>query len=310
VLMEGGIRRLTFPLPMELDHVHAYLLPSTDGWTLVDTGFGAPGLAEHWRDLLSGLDRPVTRIVITHFHPDHVGGATDAVEATGAPVFQGGLDYEQCVRVWGSGDWNGPLETWYERHGVPREVIDELEQLSAAMRPFVRFVRDPEPLEPGDEVDGWAVHAFPGHADGHICLVKDGLMIAGDHLLPRISPQIGLYPEARPDPLGDYLASLRRTVELAPRVAFPGHGDPVLDPAGRAAELIEHHRRRLDETEAALGPEPQSAYRLSFALFGGELSLVGRRFALAETLSHLERLAFEGRAARVGDDGSLSYTAI
>jgi glyoxylase-like metal-dependent hydrolase (beta-lactamase superfamily II) len=134
-------------------------------------------------------------------------------------------------------------------------------------------------------------------------------MIAGDHLLPRISPAIGLYPEARPDPLGDYLASLRRTVELAPRLAFPGHGEPVPDPSGRAAELIEHHRLRLDETQAALGPEPRSAYELSLDLFGEELDPIQRRFAVAETLSHLERLVLEGRAARVGDEGSLSYTA-
>src|SRR5262245_41797346 len=100
---------------MALDHVHCYLLPGSDGWTLVDTGFGMPGLAARWRELLAGLDGPVTRIVVTHFHPDHVGGAADAVEATGAPVFQGALDYEQCVRVWGKSDWSGPVDAWFAR---------------------------------------------------------------------------------------------------------------------------------------------------------------------------------------------------
>jgi glyoxylase-like metal-dependent hydrolase (beta-lactamase superfamily II) len=96
---------------------------------------------------------------------------------------------------------------------------------------------------------------------------------------------------------------------LAPRIALPGHGDPVADPVGRARELIEHHRERLGAAEAALTPRPQSGYELSFALFGGELKPAARRFAVAETLSHLERLVFENRAARYEDVEVLSYTA-
>ena len=151
---------------------------------------------------------------------------------------------------------------------------------------------------------------MPGHADGHICLLRDGVLVAGDHVLPRISPAIALFPEARPDPLGDYLESLQRTIELAPRLALPGHGEPILDPAGRAAELLEHHRLRLIETEAALGARPQSGFELSLALFGGELEPIQRRFAVGETLSHLERLVREGRAARGVDGGLLTYTAL
>ena len=75
-------------------------------------------------------------------------------------------------------------------------------------------------------------------------------MIAGDHLLPGITPAVGLYPEARPDPLGDYLQSLERTVRLSPRLALPGHGEPIGEPVTRAQELIEHHRNRLDATAA------------------------------------------------------------
>jgi glyoxylase-like metal-dependent hydrolase (beta-lactamase superfamily II) len=303
-----GIRRLTFPLPMELDHVHCYLLPGDEGWTLVDTGLGAPGLAAHWRELLEPLAEPVVRIVITHFHPDHVGGARDAGEATGAPVCQGALDHEQCVRVWGS-DWGRPLAEWFERHGAPAGLAAELRDAGEALRPFVRYARDPQLLRAGDSFDGWAVHELPGHADGHICLLRDGVLIAGDHLLPKISPTIGLYPAARPDPLGDYLASLERTIELAPRLALPGHGGPIEDPAARAGELLEHHRVRLDEAEALLDVRPRSGYEISLALFPEARKPVQRRFALAETLAHLERLAFEGRAARAGADGSLTYTA-
>jgi glyoxylase-like metal-dependent hydrolase (beta-lactamase superfamily II) len=306
--LAGGIRRVTFPLPMELDHVHCYLLPGTGGWTLVDAGFGAPGLAERWRELLAPLEQPVARIVITHFHPDHVGGAQDAATATGARVFQSAVDYEQCERVWG-GDWGARLERWFVDNGAPPEVADGLRSTSEAMRPFIRYARDPTPLHAGDTVDGWVVGSFPGHADGHICLLADDVFVCGDHLLPKISPTVGLYPEARPDPLGDYLASLERTVELAPRIAFPGHGDPIEDPAARASELLDHHRRRLDEAEALLGRSPRSGFDLSLRLFPDADRPVQRRFALAETLSHLERLVREGRAARAGADGSLTYTA-
>jgi len=150
---------------------------------------------------------------------------------------------------------------------------------------------------------------LPGHADGHLGFLRDGVLIGGDHLLRRITPAVGLYPESRPDPLGDYLASLERTIELAPRIVYPGHGEPIEDAATRARELIEHHRLRLDEHEASLSSEPRTAYEISLDVFGRELAPTQRRFAVAETLSHLERLAREGRAARSGDDNRVSYTS-
>ena len=133
-------------------------------------------------------------------------------------------------------------------------------------------------------------------------------MIAGDHLLPGITPAVGLYPEARPDPLGDYLQSLERTIELAPRLALPGHGEPIGDPAGRARELVEHHRERLDATVAALGHRPRTAYEVSISLFGDSLPPSQRRFAVAETLAHLERLVRTGRARRSGNGRPVTYT--
>jgi glyoxylase-like metal-dependent hydrolase (beta-lactamase superfamily II) len=164
-------------------------------------------------------------------------------------------------------------------------------------------------LEAGELVDGWELVAAPGHADGQLCLLRDGILVAADHLLARITPTVGLWPASRADPLGDYLAALERTVELAPRLALPGHGDPIEDPAGRAREIQEHHRVRLEETLAALGDGPGTGYELSIALFGDDLKPSSRRFAVAESLSHVERLVQEGAARRGEADGVVTYTA-
>src|SRR6266508_6468191 len=235
VSLEDGVRRLTLPLPTGPKHVHCYLV---DG-TLFDTGLGL-GEAP-WASV------DVERIAITHFHPDHVGGAADAARVIGAPVYQGALDYAQCERVWGSDDWPERMAAWFISHGVPAPVADDLIVQGHAFAAFVRYAIDPELLYEGGYLEDWGVIELPGHADGHLGFL-------------------------------------------------------------RAGELIEHHRRRLEATEAALWGEGRTAYEVSLALFGQELSPTQRRFAVAETLSHLERLVREGRAARGGDSPVVSYT--
>jgi glyoxylase-like metal-dependent hydrolase (beta-lactamase superfamily II) len=291
-----GISRLTLPLPSGPKHVHCYLA----GGTLFDTGLGLSEAA--W------AGHGIERIVITHFHPDHVGGARDAAEETGAAVYQGALDYEQTLQVWGTDDWPARMAAWFLRNGVPPEVADQLIEQGHVFAPFVRFARDPKLLREGDAVDGWEVVELPGHADGQLGFLRDGVLVAGDHVLARISPAVGLYPDSRPDPLGDYLASLQRVVELAPRVVLPGHGEPLEDPAGRATELLAHHDRRLEQTIEALSDRPRTGFEVSHALFGADLEPTQRRFAVAETLSHLERLVHSGRAARHDDGGIVGYS--
>ena len=303
-----GVRRITFPLPLGIDHVHCYLLrTSGGGWTLVDTGLGMRDPEAQWAPVLRELDAPIERIVVTHLHPDHLGGAADVAAVTGAPVLQGREDYVQARRAWGPERSPEQLAAFMVEHGMPPGEVEGAVEESMKLGKRVHWVRDPQLLEPGDAVDGWRVELLRGHADGHIVLVRDdGVLIAGDTILGQITPNVGLYPNSRPDPLADYFVSLNRLVELAPRVAFPGHGRPIDDVAGRARSILEHHRERLDRAEQALDGTPRSAYDVSLTLFEDELSPSQRRFALAESLAHLERLVASGRARR---EGAAAYVA-
>jgi glyoxylase-like metal-dependent hydrolase (beta-lactamase superfamily II) len=294
--LEQGVLRVTLPLPTGPRHVHCYLLRGDDGWVLVDTGLGLQETP--WKDILGGLDGPVTQIFVTHMHPDHVGGAEAAAAAIGAPVAQGRLDYAQCERVWGSGDWPERIAAWFTLNGVPSGVADELIESGHVFADFVRFAWNPELVEPGDVVAGWHVLGTPGHADGHLSLLRGDVLIAGDTLLTPITPAVGLYPESRPDPLGDYFETLASLAEVAPRISYGGHGLPVTSPASRCREILAHHDERLERTEAALAAAPRTSYEVSLALFGRELPPIQRRFAVAEALSHLERLVVLGRAER------------
>ena len=296
------VRRVTLPLPFGIDHVHCYLLRSADGsWTLVDTGLGARDAEAVWAPVLAALDGPVERVLVTHLHPDHVGGAADVAALTGATVLQGRLDHEQTVRVWGDPATPGLVAAHFERHGMAADESAELRVESLRLQPHVHFAREVQTIEPGDLVDGWEVLHLPGHADGHLALRRGGVLVAGDAILVGITPTVGRYAGGAADPLLAYLGSLDRLASLDLEVAFAGHREPVRDPAGRAREIAAHHAERLDLVVHALAAGPRTASEVADAIFGA-LSVSLRRFAVAEAIAHLERLVETGRAVALEDD--------
>ena len=156
-------------MPTRPGHVHAYLLPGEDGWTLVDTGVGLPDAKEMWAAELEQVAGSVATVFVTHFHPDHVGAAADLHELTGAPVVQGALDYAQCELVWGNPAWSERLVDWFQLT-AHRRRDGRARRQSSVYRPFIRYQRDPILVEAEEYVDGWELIAAPGHADGQLCL--------------------------------------------------------------------------------------------------------------------------------------------
>src|SRR5438094_1492942 len=175
--LEGGIVRVTMPMPSKPGHVHCYLLPGSDGWTLVDTGLGLPDAEKRWSEVIADLDRPVVRLFITHFHPDHVGAAADVARLTGATVHQGAVDYEQCRRSWSSPDRQDLIWAWLRDNGVPSAEEQEIRAFGELYQHMTRYAPDPVLVEPGGHLDGWELVAAPGHADGQLMLLRDGILV-------------------------------------------------------------------------------------------------------------------------------------
>ena len=191
-------------------------------------------------------------------HPDHVGGAADVAAVRARRCCRGGRTTSSACNAWGDRNPQRFVDYWVS-HGMPAEDVAGIARESERLGHAVHWVRDPQLLDAGDEIDGWRVEVLPGHADGHIVLLRDGVMIAGDTILGGITPAIGLYPNSRPDPLGDYLETLRpdRVDGAADRVRRAQGADPrSRGPCARdhraPSRAARRHRRRA-RRRAALG---------------------------------------------------------
>ena len=189
-------------------------------------------------------------------------------------------------------------------NGVPG---DEAEVLSNSQRALSQVVKTAEPSVQldGAEVFEMGRHSLrvewtPGHSPGHICLYDtgEGLLFAGDHILPELSPNIGLHPQSTPDPLHDYLHGLRRMAAIQPRQVLPAHGRPFTDVGARVEALTAHHERRMDQIVEILGAEEKTGWRVALDLWGPRENLYEKRLALQEGLAHLQALAVEGRVSK------------
>jgi glyoxylase-like metal-dependent hydrolase (beta-lactamase superfamily II) len=314
--VSDDIFQVKLPVPFPLKFVASYLVEDRDGWTVIDPGFDYPPARETWErgaaEVGLDLERDLARIIVTHLHPDHIGLARWLEERSGAPVWMLEGEIENARRVWDPDRGTEDFVRYLIRNGMDAQTA---EPTAGSTRLGVRLPERLLPLRPGDSIElggskARVVHT-PGHSDFHFILhdERQRLLFAGDHLLLEITPNIGLWTYTAPRPLRRYLDSLASLRGLDVDLVFPGHGPLFHDLDGRVDELLAHHEERLSVMLAALDGRPATPFEVARRVFPEDLTDHQLRFALAETLAHLEHLEGEDYVQRVAD-GVVSYQAL
>ena len=311
-----GILWMRLPLPMKLDHVNVYALCEPDGWCIVDTGFHSGRGERIWQTLLDGplRGRPVTRVLVTHHHPDHVGMAgwfqrehgAELLATRTAWLFARMLTLDE-QEVW-------PPETiaFYRSAGMSAEVLEK--RLRDRPYNFADVVY-PMPLgfrriKEGDvlELAGrrWDVRIGNGHSPEHATLWSrdDHLVLAGDQIIPGISSNIGVYatePEA--DPVSDWLEACEKFKAIArdDHLVLPGHKLPFTGLPARMTQLIENHHGALRRLLQHLA-QPRTAGDCFQPLFKRTIADSEYGLALVESVAHLNHLYKQGKVTRHSND--------
>ena len=323
-----GVRWVRMGLPFALDHINLWLLrdeiDGKAGWTIVDSGICNDATKAHWEavfaDQLDGL--PVLRLIVTHFHPDHMGLAHWLTERWGVRLWMSATDYNLARLSSGTtmGVGGGPAADFFAAHGL--SDADSLDKIRArsnhyasmvpAVPPSYRRLMDGSVLSIGGR--DWRCIAGYGHAPEHLSLHCEslGVLISGDMVLPRISTNMSVMdvePEA--DPLRLYLDSITRMLALpADTLVLPSHGKPFTGLHARVDQLIEHHDDRLADVVAACTEAPSHAAGLLELLFKRKLDLHQMTFAMGESVAHLNALWLRGDLVRRLDaDGVYRFAA-
>jgi glyoxylase-like metal-dependent hydrolase (beta-lactamase superfamily II) len=307
-----GVHWLRMPLPFALNHINLWLLEDGPGWTVVDTGLATDETRTLWQQIhQTGLaGRPVTRVLVTHFHPDHMGLAGWLCRHWQAPLFVTETEW-----LWGrmlsvdqdDASFAEEQLPFYRRTGADEATIQIFagrgnpywRRVSAVPRRFERLA-DGMALTIGGRI--WRIVVGRGHAPEHACLhcPELGVLISGDQVLPKISPNVSIWPtEPDGNPLALYLASLAKLRGAVPEdvLVLPSHNLPFRGLHTRIDQLASHHDDRLAEVEAACAA-PKSAIELVPVLFRRALDPHQLGFAIGETLAHLRYLERIGSLTR------------
>jgi glyoxylase-like metal-dependent hydrolase (beta-lactamase superfamily II) len=309
-----GLWSIPVPLPNNsLRYVLVYLFETDRGPYLIDAGWNTD---EAFEALSAGMAvagcavAEVQGVLVTHIHPDHYGLAGRVREASGGWVALHPKDAELIHdRYEEPDDLLERVATALRRMGAPAEELDPLKNAAMPLRPLVDPVLPDVLLEDGDrpEVPGWNLQTIwtPGHSPGHICFYESTqqLMLSGDHVLPRITPNIPYHPQAGANPLGDYLESLDKLEPYDVNEVLPAHEYRFEDLRLRLEELRQHHRDRFAEVLAIIADEPRSAWDVAAAMHWSrswdDIAGFMRRAAVGETVSHLRALEEQGRVVQI-----------
>ncbi len=324
-----GVRWLRMVLPFALDHINLWLLEDekdgVPGFTIVDSGLSNDATREAWEKIFAAHlgGKPVHRLIVTHYHPDHAGNAGWLVERFGCEMWMTQGEYLTAHAVMDNAAGYSPEASvaLYKANGLDTSHDDGLAQRGHFYRKSVqrlpgqyRRILDEETLTIGRH--RWKVIVGNGHAPEHASLYCAGLgvCISGDMLLPKISTNVSVWSvDPNGDPLEQFLASIRAYRTLPPdTLILPSHGLPFRGAHERVAALEQHHADRLAELEQALAAAkaPLAAFDVLQTLFRRKLDTHQTTFAMGEAIAHLHHLLNAGRAARVvGADGIVRYAS-
>jgi glyoxylase-like metal-dependent hydrolase (beta-lactamase superfamily II) len=300
-----GLWSIPVPIPNNpLRYVLVYGFETDRGLYLVDAGWNTD---DAYETLLAGLQYAgfavgdVKGVLVTHIHPDHYGLAGRIREASGAWVALHPADAKLIdARYEHPENLLAQMADMLRRDGTPPEEVLSLQQASMSIRAFVATTVPDILMEDGDKPDvpGWDLTAIwtPGHSPGHLCFYVPGhrLMLSGDHVLPRITPNISFHPQAGANPLADYLTSLEKVAAHDVDEVLPAHEYRFEDLPGRISELKTHHQARFDEVLAAIRDGATTTWavsgRMTWSRPWDQIQGFMRRAAVGETLAHLRYL--------------------
>lgn len=314
-----GVFWLRMPLPFKLDHVNLWLLQDGDGWAIVDTGIDRDDVRAAWEQVferhLGGL--PVTRVIVTHFHPDHAGLAGWLTSRWNCPLLMPFTEwaYGRMLSLDTGAQSRETFHAFYQGAGFDDAMLEIVDRrVGRYSRSVSVFPAACQRLEHGQllVIGGrtWQVTIAGGHSPEHACLYAPDLklLIAADQILPKISPNVSVWPqEPDAEPLSLFLEGLDGLRELPEdTLVLPGHNWPFKGLRARIEDLFQHHRERLGETlEACRGGA--TGLDVLRRLFTRELDDHQLFFAIGETLAHIHHLETRGQIER-GQTADGAYT--
>jgi glyoxylase-like metal-dependent hydrolase (beta-lactamase superfamily II) len=312
----GGVFELRLPIPFEDGLVNVFLFLDGDDVDLLDCGMNSDESVDLIKQAVSGLGaKRLRKLVVTHIHPDHYGAAGSLAGEGLADLYIHRLEVplvhpryvelEQLVKE---------VRTYLLVNGVPADDAEVLSNSQRALSTLVKTAEASVQLDGAESLlmgrRSLRVEWTPGHSPGHICLYdrQDKLLFAGDHMLPDLSPNIGLHPQSTPDPLHEYLEGLRRLAAYEPALILPSHGRPFTGAPARVKALEAHHARRLEQIVDIVRRSKQSGWDVALELWGPRQQLYEKRLALQEALAHLQALAVDGRVEKSVTPESVRWT--